>query len=65
MTILDLTVGTCTVSLKIKKNYVTQSLNIQMNITLIWLQIVTTNYVIFNLMKNDNRSKQCAYYTTH
>lgn len=39
MTILDLTVGTCTVSLKIKKNYVTQSLNIQMNITLIWLQI--------------------------
>lgn len=42
MTILDLTVGTCTDSLKIKKNnvfYVTQSLNIQMNITLIWLQI--------------------------
>lgn len=36
MTILDLTVGTCTDSLK-KKNvfYVTQSLNIQMNITLI------------------------------
>lgn len=37
MTILDLTVGTCTDSLKKKKNvfYVTQSLNIQMNITLI------------------------------
>lgn len=72
MTILDLTVGTCTDSLKIKKKCILCDTKFkypnEYYLNLITNNIyvdVTTNYVIFNLMKNDNRSKQCAYYINH